>query len=111
VDADRAAPGASLRILGLTPRVPANVQGAVSRIVIHATNAWNPTGRNLLSVPGTRLFYAHAESLSGPRTYVFLGTQQHLTFVADLEGHVPADSLRDRVLHDAHLYPHLVDAA
>jgi hypothetical protein len=79
--------------------------------VIHATNGWNPTGHNLLGVPDTRLFFIHVESLSGPRTYVFLGTQHHLTFVADLEGHVPIASVRERVLREAHLYPHLVDAA
>jgi len=50
---------------------------------IHATNAWNPTGRNLEPVPGTRLYYAHAETLGGPRTFVLLGDQQHLTFVGD----------------------------
>jgi len=78
--------------------------------VIHATNAWNPTGHNLLAVPGTRLFYAHVESLSGPRTYVFLGDQQHLTFVADWSEHVAPEDLRDRALLDVGLYPHLVDA-
>jgi hypothetical protein len=78
--------------------------------VIHATNAWNPSGHNLLAVPGTRLFYVHAEALSGPRTYVFLGDQQHLTFVADFNGHVEPAALRDRTLSEAHLYPHLVDA-
>jgi hypothetical protein len=76
---------------------------------IHATNAWNPTGRNLQSVPCTRLYYAHADTLSGPRTFVLLGDQQHLTFVADLDGHLDPSSLRD-VLIEAHgLYPHQVD--
>ncbi len=79
--------------------------------VIHATNAWNPTGHNLLGVPDTRLYYVHLEALSGPRTYVFLGSQQHLTFVADMDGHVPPEALRERMLREAHLYPHLVDAA
>ena len=79
--------------------------------MIHATNAWNPTGHNLLEVPRTRLFYVHLEALSGPRTYVFLGSQQHLTFVADLAGHVPAVVIRERVLSEAGLYPHLVDGA
>ena len=78
--------------------------------MIHATNAWNPTGHNLAAVPGTRLYYAHAESLSGPRTYVLLGDQHHLTFVADVEGHVPESDLRQLVLDQCGLYPHLVDA-
>ena len=78
--------------------------------MIHATNAWNPTGQNLTAVPGTRLFYVHADALSGPRTYVFLGSQQHLTFVADLDSHVAREHLRDKVLEVAGLYPHLVDA-
>ena len=78
--------------------------------MIHATNAWNPTGHNLLSLPNTRLYYVHVDALSGSRTYVFLGTQQHLTFVGDLEGHVPADKLRELTLRHG-LYPHLVDAA
>jgi hypothetical protein len=78
--------------------------------VIHATNAWNPTGRNLTVVPGTRLYYTHAEALSGPRTFVLLGDQHHLTFVADLEGHVPVAAIRQVVLDRAGLYPHLVDA-
>ena len=77
--------------------------------MIHATNAWNPTGRNLLPVPGTRLFYAHADALTGPRTFVLLGDQQHLTFVGDLEGHLDPSSLRQLMI-DAHgLYPHQVD--
>ena len=61
---------------------------------IHATNAWNPTGRNLQPVPGTRLFFTHADALNGPRTYVLLGNQRHLTFVADLEDHVDPASLK-----------------
>jgi hypothetical protein len=61
-------------------------------------------------VPGTRLYYVHAESLSGPRTFVLLGDQQHLTFVADIDGHVPAENLRQVVLDEAGLYPHLIDA-
>jgi hypothetical protein len=72
--------------------------------VIHATNAWNPTGYNLDEVPGTRLFYVHAEALSGPRTYVFLGTQQHLTFVADFAEHVPS-TLCASAHHEIGLYP------
>ena len=76
---------------------------------IHATNAWNPTGRNLLPVAGTRLFYTHADALSGPRTFVLLGTQQHLTFVADLEGHVDPTSLRSVLIDRFGLYPHLID--
>jgi len=77
--------------------------------VIHATNAWNPTGRNLLPVPGTRLFYAHAEGLNGPRTFVLLGNQQHLTFVADVDGHADPTSLRALAIEQFGLYPHLVD--
>ncbi len=77
--------------------------------MIHATNAWNPTGQNLTAVPGTRLFYVHVLALSGPRTQVFLGTQQHLTFVSDLEGHLDPSTLRDVVLDSAGLYPHQVD--
>jgi hypothetical protein len=76
---------------------------------IHATNAWNPTGRNLLPVAGTRLFYAHAEALNGPRTFVLLGDQHHLTFVADLEGHVEPATLRSVLIERFGLYPHLVD--
>jgi len=76
---------------------------------IHATNAWNPTGRNLLPIPGTRLYYAHAEALDGPRTFVLLGDQQHLTFVADLEDHVDAAALRSILIDRFGLYPHLVD--
>ena len=76
---------------------------------IHATNAWNPTGHNLLPVAGTRLFYAHADALNGPRTYVLLGSQQHLTFVADLEGHVEPGSLRPLLIDRFGLYPHLID--
>ena len=76
---------------------------------IHATNAWNPTGRNLLPIAGTRLFYTHADALNGPRTYVLLGDQRHLTFVADLEGHVDPDSLRSLLIDRFGLYPHLID--
>ncbi len=77
---------------------------------IHATNAWNPTGRSLAPVPNTRLYFCHLETLSGPRTYVLLGDQRHLTFVADLEGHIPPESLRSIVIDQLGLYPHLVDA-
>ena len=77
---------------------------------VHATNAWNPTGRDLQPVDGTRLFYTHAQALSGPQTYVLLGSQKHLTFVADLEGHVDPSELRGRLLQEYGLYPHLVDA-
>ena len=76
---------------------------------IHATNAWNPTGHNLLPVSGTRLFYAHVDALNGPRTYVLLGNQQHLTFVADLEGHLEPGSLRSLLIDRFGLYPHLID--
>jgi hypothetical protein len=78
-------------------------------VLIHATNAWNPTGRNLLPIHGTRLYYAHADALNGPRTFVLLGDQQHLTFVADLEGHVDPTTLRSIVIDQCGLYPHLVD--
>jgi len=76
---------------------------------IHATNAWNPTGRNLQPVPSTRLYYTHADTLSGVRTFVLLGDQHHLTFVADLEGHLDPSSLRDRLIATHGLYPHQVD--
>ena len=79
------------------------------RAPIHATNAWNPTGHTLAAVPGTRMYYAHATRLSGPRTLVLLGDQHHLTFVADLTDHVPPDTLRERMLKDVGLYPHQVD--
>jgi hypothetical protein len=77
---------------------------------IHSTNAWNPTGLNLQPVPGTRLYYAHASSLSGPRTYALLGSQKHLTFVADLEGHLDPLELRGLLVERLGLYPHLVDS-
>jgi hypothetical protein len=77
--------------------------------MIHSTNAWNPTGHNLLGIPGTRLFYTHAEALSGPRTFVLLGSQQHLTFVADLEGHVDPSTVRSILIERFGLYPHLID--
>jgi hypothetical protein len=77
--------------------------------LIHATNAWNPTGRNLHNVPGTRLYFSHAETSSGPRTFVLLGSQRHLTFVADAPGHVASDSLRELVLSEHGVYPHQVD--
>jgi hypothetical protein len=76
---------------------------------IHATNAWNPTGRNLLPVAGTRLYFTHAEALNGPRTFVLLGNQHHLTFVADLDGHLDPSSLRALAIDRLGLYPHLVD--
>jgi hypothetical protein len=76
---------------------------------IHATNAWNPTGRDLQPVDGTRLFYTHATALSGPRTFVLLGDQKHLTFVADLDGHVEPSELRTLVIDRYGLYPHLID--
>jgi hypothetical protein len=79
------------------------------RAPIHATNAWNPTGRNLLPVEGTRLYYAHADALSGPRTFVLLGDQKHLTFVADIEGYVEATDLRALMIERFGLYPHLLD--
>jgi hypothetical protein len=60
-------------------------------------------------VPGTRLFFTHAESLSGPRTFVLLGNQRHLTFVADLEGHLAPGSLRSIMIDTFGLYPHLID--
>jgi hypothetical protein len=90
---------------------PESSRGAQSslRPPIHATNAWNPTGCNLQPVPATRLYFAHADRLNGPRTFVLLGTQQHLTFVADLDGtHDPA-SLRSLMIDQFGLYPHLID--
>jgi hypothetical protein len=76
---------------------------------IHATNAWNPTGRNLQPVPGTRLYYTHAETLTGPRTFVLLGDQWHLTFVGDLTGHADPSLLRALMIDAYGLYPHQVD--
>jgi hypothetical protein len=81
----------------------------VAQTPIHATNAWNPTGQNLQPVPGTRLFYAHADTLSGPRTFVLLGDQLHLTFVGDLEGILDPASLRELMIEACGLYPHQVD--
>jgi hypothetical protein len=82
---------------------------SLDRAPIHASNAWNPTGHTLAPVPGCRLYYAHVDRLSGPRTLVLLGDQQHLTFVADFDGHLPAGELRAATLGAAGLYPHLVD--
>lgn len=79
------------------------------RPAIHPTNAWNPVGVTLRPIEGTRLYFAHTDHLAGPCTVVFLGSQRHLTFVAELEGHQPADVLRDAALDQAGLYPHLVD--
>jgi hypothetical protein len=76
---------------------------------IHATNAWNPTGRNLLPIPGTRLYYTHADALNGPRTFVLLGDQHHLTFVADLEDQVDPASLRSILIDRFGVYPHQID--
>jgi hypothetical protein len=91
------------------PNPPQIQLAAPTQPAIHATNAWNPTGRNLLPVPGTRLFYAHAEALNGPRTFVLLGSQQHLTFVADIDGHIEPGLLRELAIDRFGLYPHLVD--
>ena len=82
---------------------------AETRTIVHASNAWNPTGRNLLPVPRCRLYYAHADVLGEPRTLVFLGTQQHLVFAADIEGHRPVESLRDELIATTRVYPHQVD--
>jgi hypothetical protein len=79
--------------------------------MIHATNAWNPTGHNLQQVPGTRLYFAHVQALNGPRTFMLLGSQKHLAFVADLEGHAAIGELRELALREAGLYPHLIDLA
>lgn len=79
------------------------------RLLIHATNVWNPTGRNLLPVADSRLYYTHAHTLGGPRTQVFLGNQQHLSYVAELEGHLPPESIREAVVTQGHVYPHLLD--
>jgi hypothetical protein len=84
-------------------------EGPAAPAPIHATNAWNPTGRNLSPIPGTRLFYVHAESLGAPRTFVLLGDQRHLTFVGDFKGHVAPEDLRSLVLERSRLYPHQVD--
>ena len=112
LDSDRAARNQAQRVLA-SPRVSPAQSSALSESrsqpPIHATNAWNPTGANLVSVPGTRLYYAHAEALNGSRTFVLLGNQQHLTFVADLEGVVEPASLRDLLIDRFGLYPHLID--
>jgi hypothetical protein len=70
---------------------------------------WNPTGRTLYAVSGTRLFFTHTSALSGPRTFVFLGSQHHLTFVADLADHPPPEQLRRILIDTAGVYPHLID--
>jgi hypothetical protein len=77
---------------------------------IHATNIWNPTGQNLQPVPGCRLWFTHLDTVDGPRTAIFLGTQHHLTFVADAAEHLPADQVRAVVLAQG-VAPHLVDDA
>jgi hypothetical protein len=79
------------------------------RPLIHATNAWNPIGKNLLPVPGCRLYYAHVTGLNGERTQVFLGNQQHLTFVADFEGYVSESDLYERIVGGQRISPHMVD--
>jgi hypothetical protein len=76
---------------------------------IHASNAWNPTGLNLLPVPGARLYYVHRTTLSGEHTQVFLGGQKKLVFVADLMGTVEADEIRAAVQRETGTYPHLLD--
>lgn len=38
-----------------------------------------------------------------------LGTQRHLTFVGDLDGHVDPASLRSLMIDRYGLYPHLID--
>jgi hypothetical protein len=76
---------------------------------IHASNAWNPTGRNLLPVAGTRLFYTHVTTLSGERTQVFLGDQRHLVYVADVEGSLPEAAIEE-VAGSMRVYPHQVRA-
>lgn len=63
----------------------------------------------MLPIAGCRLYYTHALTLGRQRTQVFLGSQQHLTFVAELDGHVPAVEVRDAVLASTRLYPHLLD--
>jgi hypothetical protein len=60
-------------------------------------------------VPGTRLYYAHVETLSGQRTLVLLGNQHHLTFVADFEGCIEPADLRRMMIDEFGLYPHLLD--
>ncbi len=87
----------------------ARTKAADDRAPIHPTNAWNPTGQPLLPVPGCRLYYVHRATVGGLRTQVFLGSQQHLTFVADFEGNVPFEALRARVIAERGVYPHLLD--
>ena len=83
----------------------------MATLTIHATNAWNPTGHALQPVEGTRLYFAHIDALNGARTVVLLGDQKHLTFVADLEGTIPATELRSVVIERCGVYPHLVDVS
>lgn len=78
------------------------------RPLIHATNVWNPTGRNLQPIPGCRLYFTHAESLGGQRTWVFLGSQRHLVFAADLPEHLPAAAIPDALVAMG-VYPHQLE--
>lgn len=78
------------------------------RPLIHATNPWNPTGRNLRPIPGYRLYFTYAESLGGERTWVFLGSQRHLVFAADLPEQVPAGAIPDTLIRMG-VYPHQLE--
>lgn len=82
---------------------------AADRPPIHASNAWNPTGKTLQPIENTRLYYVYVEALSGERTYVFLGGQQHLVFVGDLDGHRDPRTIRDQLVGAGRVYPHQVD--
>lgn len=79
------------------------------RPLIHASNVWNPTGRNLQPIAGYRLYFTHAQSLGGERTWVFLGSQRHLVFAADLPEHLPAASIPETLVAMG-VYPHLLEA-
>lgn len=98
------------------PSVPATAGGRAAsaadrRPPIHPSNPWNPTGLPLLPVPGCRLYYAYHEGIFGQRTFVFLGSPRHLTFVADFEGAVPPTELRERMIREYGIYPHQLDIA
>lgn len=85
------------------------VSPADRRPLIHASNVWNPTGRNLQPIPGYRLYFTHARSLEGERTWVFLGNQRHLVFAADLPGHLAVPAV-PAALAAMGVYPHLLEA-
>lgn len=60
-------------------------------------------------MPGTRLYVGVVGAITGERTQVFLGGQQHLVCVADFEGRVEDRQIRERLLEEMGLYPHQVD--